>query len=84
MPLRHRTRREGKTRLAARAFKPCWRMIRRGSLAWTLTVAMFALTAASQGWSDQSGPRLSGLFAQLRTTPSAEAAQPIETQTWDI
>ncbi len=50
---------------------------------WTLIVALSALTAASPVWSDQSDPRLSGLFAQLQAAPSAEAAQPLEAKIWD-
>lgn len=59
-------------------------MIRCRSVLWTLIVALAALTAAGPAWSDQSDPRLPGLFAQLQAASSAEAAQPLAAQIWDI
>lgn len=47
-------------------------------------IALSALTAASPAWSDQSDPRLPGLFARLQAAPSAEAAQPLAARIWDI
>ena len=65
-------------------FGLCWGMIRCTAMVWTLVVALSALTAAGPAWSDQSDPRLSGLFAQLQAAPSAEAAQPLAAQIWGI
>ena len=59
-------------------------MIHCRSIAWPLVVALSALTAAGPAWSDQSDPRLSGLFAQLQAAPSAEAAQPLAARIWGI
>ena len=59
-------------------------MIRCRSIAWILAVVLFALVAVGPAWSDQSDPRLSGLFAQLQAAPSAEAAQPLAAQIWGI
>ncbi len=59
-------------------------MIRCRSVFWTLIVVLAALTAASPAWSDQSDPRLPGLFTQLQAAPSSEAAQPLEAQIWGI
>ena len=53
-------------------------------MAWALVVTLPALTAAGPALSDQSDPRLSGLFAQLQAAPSAEAAQPLAAQIWGI
>ena len=59
-------------------------MIRCRAVAWTLAIALSILTAAGPAWSDQSDPRLPGLFAQLQAAPSAEAAQPLAAQIWGI
>ena len=59
-------------------------MIRCRPKAWTLVVAPSALMAAGPAWSDQSDPRLPGLFARLQAAPSAEAAQPLAAQIWGI
>ena len=59
-------------------------MIRCRSVTWTLVVALSALTAAGPAWSDQSDPRLPGLFAELQAAPSADAAQPLAAQIWGI
>ena len=70
--------------LAAPGFGLCWGMIRCRSVARLLVVALAALTAAGPAWSDQSDPRLSGMFAPLPAAPSAEAAQPLAAQIWGI
>ena len=70
--------------LAASGSDLCWGMIRYRSVTWTLVVTLSALTAAGPAWSDQSDPRLSGLFAQLQAAPSAEAAQPLAARIWGI
>ena len=70
--------------LAAPGSDLCWGMIRCRSVTWTLVVALSALTAAGPAWSDQSDPRLPGLFAELQAAPSADAAQPLAAQIWGI
>jgi len=72
------------SRLAAPEADPYWRMTRCRSVACTLAVVISVLAAAGPGRSDQSDPRLPGLFARLRAAPSAEAAHPVEAQIWDI
>ena len=71
--------------MAVPGFGLRWRMVRcRSVKKWAPIVALSALTAAGPAWSDQSDPRLPGLFTQLQAAPSAEAAQPLETQIWGI
>jgi tetratricopeptide (TPR) repeat protein len=51
--------------------------------ALAILVAMLGL-GLPDAQSDQTDPRLKGLFEQLRTAPSAEAAAGIESQIWVI
>ena len=70
--------------LAVPGFDLCWGMIRCKSVAWLLIVVLSALTTSGPTRSDQSDPRLPGLFAQLQAAPSAEAAQPLAAQIWSL
>jgi tetratricopeptide (TPR) repeat protein len=51
---------------------------------WAALVVIAGLFATHVAAADQKDPRLDGLFAQLKTVDSAEAAQPIEGQIWTI
>jgi tetratricopeptide (TPR) repeat protein len=52
---------------------------------WPAILTLLAgLLAGPGAIADQKDPRLDGLFAQLRSAQTAEAAQPIEAQIWGI
>jgi tetratricopeptide (TPR) repeat protein len=53
----------------------------RHALAILIAVLAFGLADA---WSDQTDPRLKGLFEQLRAAPTPEAAAPVEAEIWTI
>lgn len=59
----------------------CYAFLMRYALAILVAVCGLGLTEAR---SDQTDPRLKGLFEQLRTAPTPEAAAEVESQIWLI